>query len=364
MILLLLYLLLAVAVSFLCSILEAALLSVPRSHVAVLVERGRPAGRRLQQMKDDVDRPLAAILTLNTFAHTIGAAGTGAQAAILWGEAWVGAVSVVVTLLILIFSEIIPKTIGAVHAKRLAPFTAWAIHIMMIVLRPVVAICDWISKRIAGTNQKVDRMSRDEVRGIARIAREEGAIDHGELRIIRNLIALREVSVKEVMTPRTVVFALRADQTVRELTTGDPPRFARIPVIGPGGDFIGVVPRHDIFQAAADGRPEAIMADLARPLHAVPESARLQPVLEEFVRRREQLFLVVDEFGGVEGIVTLEDVIEALLGVEIVDETDSVEDMRELARQQLRARRARGARRSAADPAPPRSQGVDDPPAD
>lgn len=142
MVLLLLYLGLAIAVSFLCSLLEAALLSVPRSHVAVMVERGTASGRRLERMKDNVDRPLAAILTLNTFAHTLGAAGTGAQAAILWGEAWVGLVSVVVTLLILIGSEIIPKTLGAVHAKGLAPFTATTVHVLIIGLLPAVVICE------------------------------------------------------------------------------------------------------------------------------------------------------------------------------------------------------------------------------
>lgn len=339
MVLLLIYLGLAVGISFLCSLLEASLLSVPRSHVAVLVERGAASGRRLEQMKDDVDRPLAAILTLNTFAHTLGAAGTGAQAAILWGEAWVGAVSVVVTLLILIGSEIIPKTLGAVHAKGLAPFTATTVHFLIIGLLPVVWVCNWISKLITGRDQAVGLMSREEVASIARIAHEEGAIDHNESLVIRNLIALRQTPVKEVMTPRTVVFTLNAAQTVGEVTAR-PPRYARIPVVGRGlDDVIGMVVRHDLLEAAGDGRLETPVGDLARPLHIVPESARLPAVLEEFVRRREQLFLVVDEYGGVEGIVTLEDVIESLLGVEIVDESDVIDDMRQLAR--LRAKKRR-----------------------
>ncbi|MEX0653989.1 MAG: hemolysin family protein [Phycisphaeraceae bacterium] len=338
--LLLIYLLVAVGVSFLCSLLEASLLSVPRSHVAVLVEQGSRAGERLQKMKDDVDRPLAAILTLNTFAHTLGAAGVGAQAALLWGEAWVGVVSFVITLLILIFSEIIPKTIGAVHAKGLATFTAWTVHGMIVLLLPVVVVCDWISKLLAGRNQAAPLISREEVRSLARLAHEEGAIDRNEARVMRNLIALRETTVEQVMTPRTVVFTLQAGQTVSEAATGEATRFARVPVVGESLDDVkGLVHRRDLFNALRDGRAEATLGDLAQPVHVVPEVAKLPTVLEAFLQRREHLFLVVDEYGGTAGIITLEDVLETLLGVEIVDETDAVADMQKLARQLLDARR-------------------------
>ncbi|MFG0285946.1 MAG: CNNM domain-containing protein [Phycisphaerales bacterium JB039] len=340
MILLLVYLLLALIVSFLCSLLEAVLLSVPRSHVAVLVEQGSVAGRRLQRMKDDVDQPLAAILTLNTFAHTLGAAGVGAEAALLWGDAWVGAVSFVVTLLVLVFSEIIPKTLGAVHAKRLAPLAAAVIHVLIIILRPVVAACNWISQILSGRRQAIPGMSRDEVRSLAEMALADGAIDSTEAALLRNLIALRDVTVEDIMTPRTVVFTLRADQTVGEVTRGGAPQFARIPVVGASlDDPSGVVHRQELFQALCQGRTETPLAELARPLHPVPEAARLPVVLQEFVRRREHLFLAVDEYGGAVGIVTIEDVIETLLGLEIVDETDAVEDMQQLARQLLQKRR-------------------------
>ncbi len=340
MILLLTYLLLALAISFLCSLLEAVLLSVPRSYVAVLVEQQSTAGKRLQRMKDDVDQPLAAILTLNTFAHTLGAAGVGAEAALLWGDVWVGVVSFVVTLLILIFSEIIPKTLGAVHAKSLAPFAAWAIQGLIVGLRPVVAACNWISLLLSRGKQAVPRISRDEVRSLAQMALQEGAIDHAESTVLRNLIALREITIAQIMTPRTVVFTLRADQTVREVTQDGPPRFARIPVVGTSlDDPQGLVHRQELFKALSDGRTEATLGELARPLHAVPEVAKLSAILKAFVQRREQLFLVVDEYGGSVGIVTLEDVLETLLGVEIIDETDSVEDMQQLARQLLAKRR-------------------------
>lgn len=338
MALLLLYLMLALGFSFLCSMLESSLLSVPRSHVAVMVEQGSRAGRRLERMKDDVDRPLAAILTLNTFAHTLGAAGVGAQATVIWGEAWVGIVSFVVTLLILIFSEIIPKTLGAVHNKRLAPFTAWTVHWLMVGLMPVVAACNGISKFLSGREQSVPRIDRDEVRSLARLAHEEGAIDASEAQVMRNLIALREISVEQVMTPRTVVFTFRADQTVGEATEGEPPRFARIPVVEETLDKVkGLVHRHDLLKARTEGKGETILAEMARPVHTVPWAAKLPTVLETFIRRREHLFLVVDEYGGTAGIVTLEDVLETLLGVEIVDETDSVEDMRKLAKQLMTA---------------------------
>jgi len=343
MILFLIYLTMAVGVSFLCSLLEAALLSVPRSHVAVMVERGGRAGKRLEKMKDDVDRPLAAILTLNTFAHTLGAAGVGAQAAVLWGEAWVGLVGFVVTLMILIFSEIIPKTLGAVHAKGLAGFTTWTVHGMIVLLWPLVAACNGISKLLAGRHRAVPLISRDEVRSLSRLAHEEGAIDQNEARVMSNLIALRDVSVEQVMTPRRVVFVLREDQTVGEATEGEPPRFARIPVVGESLDDVkGLVHRHDLFKARNEGRADAKLSELVRPAHIVPKMAKLPAVLEKFLERREHLFLVVDEYGGAAGIVTLEDVLETLLGAEIVDETDSVADMQKLAKQLPRAARRAG----------------------
>ncbi len=340
MVLLLTYLFVALTISFLCSLLEAALLSVPRSHIAVLVEQGSRAGERLRRMKDDVDRPLAAILTLNTFAHTLGAAGVGAEATLLWGDASVGAVSIVVTLIILIFSEIIPKTLGAVHAKALAPFTAWAIGLLIVLLRPFVAVCDWVSKLLSRRAPSAPTISRDEVRSLASLAMEEGAIDHDEARVIRNLIALRETTVEQVMTPRTVMFTLRADQTVEDALSGELPRFARIPVVGASlDDTRGIVRRQQLFHALNEGRSETKLGDLVAPVHAVPEQAKLSAVLAEFLRRREHLFLVVDEYGGTAGIVTLEDIMETLLGVEIVDETDAVADMQQLAKQLLAHRR-------------------------
>ena len=339
MTLLLTYLLIALTVSFLCSLLEATLLSIPRSYIAVLVEQGNQVGERLRRMKEDVDRPLAAILTLNTFAHTLGATGVGAEAALLWGDAWVGLISFLLTLVILIVSEIIPKTIGAVHAKRLAPFASSAIEVVIVLFWPFVAACDWVSKTLSRRDQAVARVSRDEVSSIARLALEEGALDHLEARLIRNLTTLREITVREVMTPRTVVYTLRAEQTVQEVIRQGPPRFARIPVVKNSlDDAIGLIHRYQLYAAPDKAQAPTTVNELARPLHAVPGVINLLVVLKEFIQRKEQLFLVVDEYGGALGIVTLEDALESLLGSEIVDETDSVEDLQRLARRLKAAR--------------------------
>lgn len=337
MILLITYLAIALLVSFLCSLLEAVLLSVPRTHIAVLRDAGSTAADRLERMKEDIDQPLAAILTLNTFAHTLGAAGVGAQAAVIWGEAWVGLVSFVLTLLVLVFSEIIPKTIGAVHAKSLAPFSAITIDWLIKIFKPIVAGCNWISKLFA-SEQTVPRISREEVSNLAKLAHDEGVIDDLELQVVRNLVALREINVEQVMTPRAVVFTYSANETVADILAQGPSKFARVPIIQTSlDDQVGVIHRREIYAAHREGHDQTTLRELARPLHIVPETAPLSKILLEFLRRREHLFLVADEFGGSAGIITLEDTVETLIGAEIVDETDDEVDMRDLAKRMIKA---------------------------
>lgn len=330
--LLITYMAVALGISFLCSLLEATLLAVPASHVGALAERGHAGARRLQALKQDIDRPLAAILTLNTVAHTIGAAGVGAQAVTLWGDKWLGLVSAAMTIAILLLSEIIPKTLGAVHARHLVTFTAWSIAAMIVLLYPLVRICEWLSRLFSRTGD-TDGPSRDEVRSVAKMGEDTGALSDKESRIIGNLLSLREMRVEDIMTPRLVLFMLQADTTVGNLIADGPPlRFARIPVYGENqDDVLGIVLRYSIFEAHGKKQLDTRIRDLVKPIRAIPGSAAVSTALDQFIRRNEHILLVVDEWGGTEGVVTLEDTLETLLGEEIVDETDTSVDMRQLA---------------------------------
>ncbi|MCK4342330.1 MAG: HlyC/CorC family transporter [Phycisphaerae bacterium] len=341
--LLIFYLLLALGVSFLCSLTESGILSISRSQVAALRKQNRASGRILDGMKENIERPLAAILTLNTIAHTIGAAGVGAQVLDIWDQQAVAIGSAILTILILVFSEIIPKTLGVAYAGRLAAFTAYAVQGMIILTYPLVQVFQALSRIIGGGAEQ--RLTREEFALIAELGQTEGALHEKEYRIIKNLLRLKRVRVKDVMTPRTVVFMLPREMTVRAAVAEHGPlRFARMPIYDTGPDDpVGVVLRHVIDESYRNGELERSLAEIAQPLHAVPETASVGDVLSEFIRRREQLFLAVDEHGGTAGIITLEDAIETLLGVEIVDETDAVVDMRQLAgalfRGKLRGRR-------------------------
>lgn len=337
------YLLLALGVSFLCSMTESGLLSIPRSHIVALSKMGRRSGALLQAMKENIDRPLAGILTLNTVAHTVGAAGVGAQSLLVFGNEWVAASSAILTLLILVFSEIIPKTVGVVYAGPLAPFTAYTVSGMIVLTYPLVIAFQAVSRAIAGGHEP--RLTREEFALMAEIGQTEGALHEEEYNVIHNLLGLRRVRVHQVMTPRTVSFMLPESATVAAVMDEHGPlRFARIPVYGKDKDDpTGFVLRHTVYEAYRSGEGAKKLAEIKLPLHAVPETATVHSILNQFVARSEQMFLVVDEHGGTAGLVTLEDAIETLLGKEIVDETDSVTDMRKLAgalfRGKLRGRR-------------------------
>jgi CBS domain containing-hemolysin-like protein len=336
--LLVFYTALALGVSFLCSLLEASLLSIGRPRIALLIEEGRRSGTILERMKNTIDRPLAAILTLNTVAHTMGAAGVGAQVLVIFGNQWVAIGSVIITLLILVLSEIIPKTLGAVHAKRLADFTAFTVQGIIYITYPLVLVLEVISRIFGGA--KAGKLTREEVRIVADLGEHAGVLERAESRVIRNLLRLRDVKVQDVMTPRMVLFALPQSAAIADVVREhDPIPFSRIPVYDATPDRItGVVLKHEVLAAAGDDGASRV-GDLARPLHVVPELASVADALDQFLERREHLFHVVDEFGGTAGIITLEDAMETLLGVEIVDETDSVDDMRELARSRMERRR-------------------------
>ena len=334
MTLLILYGLLALVVSFICSMLEACLLSLPRSFVESLVAKGSPAGRMLRDMKNNIDRPLAAILTLNTISHTVGAAGVGAQAAKLFGSTAVGIAGAIMTVLILVLSEIIPKTLGAVHVKKLAAPAAYVLRWMIAILLPVIIPLEWLNRLISGTPHGV-HLNRAELLATLRLGHDSGALEQREFQITENLLRLRSIPVGQILTPRTVVFWLPAKLPVRDAREQNHPVwFARIPIYAESVEQpVGYVPRFAIHAAHSAGQDETRMEELARPLRALPEFANASEVLDSFIRDKLHLAVVVDEYGGVVGIVTLEDLLETLLGEEIIDETDTATDMQELARQ-------------------------------
>lgn len=342
MILLLLYVSLALGVSFACSIMEAVLLSVTPGYVGALEKRGDPAGEHLREMKEEIERPLAAILTLNTIAHTVGAAGAGAQAAVVFGSAAVGIFSAVLTFLILIFSEIIPKTLGASYWRKLAPPVARLLPALVWLVWPLVILSLWLD-RLLSPGKKGSGISRDEIAALAEEGRRSGVMKEAESRIIERLFLFGELRTHDVMTPRTVVFALPAEASLEDvLTEHDVLPFSRIPIYGDGpDDVLGYVLKDELLRRAASGEGALPLEELRRDFVVVPESLALPDLFERLVEEGELIALVVDEYGAVEGIVSMEDVIETILGREIVDEADSVEDMRELARKRWRRRAAR-----------------------
>lgn len=330
--LLITYLALALGVSFVCSLLEAIILSIQPAFIEVLVKEGRRSGLLLRTQRERIDRPIIAILTLNTVANTAGAAGVGAQVMVLFGDEWLAVGSGLLTLAILVFSEVIPKTLGATYCKTLAPAAAYVLAVMIVVLKPVVVALESISRLISHEDQPTGP-TREEMIAHAEMGQDSGVLRLGESRVIQNLMRMREIRVRDIMTPRQVVHGYPEQLTVDAVVKKDSPLpFSRIPVYGEDfDDVVGIVFRHQVLEALAAGQGGQPLAAIKVPIRAVPESATVADALNEFIRRQEHLMLVVDEYGGTEGIVTLEDAIETLLGVEIVDESDSVEDMRKLA---------------------------------
>jgi CBS domain containing-hemolysin-like protein len=329
---LLLFIGVALGVSFLCSILEAVLLSSSASHVEVLIQKGERAGYLMQAHKNDIERPISAILTLNTIAHTVGAAGAGAEAATIFGNQFIGVISAILTFLILVFSEIIPKTLGAVYWKQLTPFTAYTLKFLMIVLFPIV----WVFKKITvkmKPDQDQPTVSRSDLEAMAHLSAKEGTLQEQENRIFHNLLHLKDIQVSTIMTPRTVVTALPEDTTVGEVLEklGKMP-FSRIPIYINDLDHItGYVLRLQIYEYSVRNQLDVPLKRFSRKIHAVPETNQVAKVLEELIERKEHILLLVEEHGGTAGIITQEDVMESLLGIEITDETDLVADLRQLA---------------------------------
>jgi len=332
------YIILALGVSFLCSIWEAAMLSTPVSHIELLVEERRQAGVIMQGLRQNVEHPISAILTLNTIAHTVGAAGAGAEATAIFGSQFQGIIFAVLTLLILVFSEIIPKTLGAVYAKPLTPFTAHSLRILLFIFKPAVFAFEFFTRAMR-PSEEPPTVTRSELQVMARISAEEGGIQERENRVVANLLQLADVQVEAIMTPRTVVLMFQEEQTVAEIMQGYTfLPFSRIPLYGESADDVkGYALRHEIYRRAAADEHGVRMREIARTLEVVPETNSVAQVLDEFIAKQDHIFLVIDEYGGTAGLITLEDTVETLLGIEILDESDRVADLQELARRRYRS---------------------------
>ena len=333
--LLVLYVVAALLFSFLCSVAEAALLSITPSYIAGLKLTNPKQAEVLRRLKEEkLDQSLAAILTVNTIAHTAGAIGAGSKATAVFGSAWFGVFSAVMTMLILFFSEILPKTLGAVYWRQLAGLTAAYVNFLIKVMYPLILVSEKFTKLISG-GKNYNPFSRDEFVAMAGIGQEQGHINERESKIIRNLFLFKSVQASAIMTPRIVVSALQKNLTVGEaLATPDLMAFSRLPIHDSGLDSIaGFVLREDLLVAQIQGRGDVKLFEFRRDIMAVISSTPLSRLLETLLEHRQHIAVVVGEYGDTKGVVTLEDVVETLLGIEILDEGDKVEDMQQLARQ-------------------------------
>ncbi len=342
MLILFVYLFLALFVSFLCSIMEAVLLSTPQSFLIVKHENGNLWAKTFIDLKNNIDKPLSAILSLNTVAHTVGAAGVGAQAVMIFGEASFGIVSAILTILILVITEIIPKTIGARYWRNLTKITSFVIKGMIIISYPLVVISSVITKMIS-KNQQEQTTSREEIAALASIGTDEGVFTEKEHKIIQNLLRLKNIKVTEIMTPRVVVVNADENLSLEEfLKNKDYLKFSRIPIYSENDENItGYVFRQTVFEKLAEDQYELKLKDIKRDIAIFPNSIVLFTLWEKLLEKKEHIALIVDEYGGLDGIVTMEDIIETLLGLEILDEKDTITDMRQYARERWKTRQAK-----------------------
>ncbi|MBN2743212.1 MAG: HlyC/CorC family transporter [Marinilabiliaceae bacterium] len=337
--LLIFYLLLSLIVSFMCSIMEASLLSTPMAFLKVKEEKGSKGARLMIRQKSNIDRPLSAILSLNTVAHTVGAAGVGAEVTKIFGEAYFGIASAILTVLILVLTEIVPKTIGARYWRSLVAFSSMTIQVMIVITYPLVVMSSFIT-RFLSSGGHGHTTSREEISALANIGAEEGVFGEKENRIIQNLIRLKTVRVSDVMTPRVVMTVADETMPLEEfLQNKEYLRFSRIPVFSEVDEHItGYIFRQKVFEKLAEDVTHLQLKDLRRDIVIIPNSKKLFSVWELLLEKKEHIALIVDEYGGVDGIVTMEDIIETLLGFEIIDEKDTITDMQQYARERWKTR--------------------------
>ncbi len=320
--------------SCICSLLEAALYSLPASQIEILARDNRASGKILKKLHKDIQRPISAILTLNTLANTGGAAIAGAAFVGVFPQTPETYFTIAISFSVLIFSEIVPKTAGVVYARPLARFIAYPIQWLVWIFAPFIWLNRFITRLITRGGQVDQSIAAEEIEIIARMSRQAGSISRAQERVISNILNLDALRARNIMTPRTVVFSLDRNLSLSEARqqAGAWPH-TRVPLYaGEKENIVSLALRRDVFLAMADGGAQTRLADVERSVHTVPESARASQLLQEFIKRREHLFLVVDEYGVFSGIITLEDVIEEIVGQEIVGEFDLAVDMRERAR--------------------------------
>ncbi|MBW1850202.1 MAG: HlyC/CorC family transporter, partial [Deltaproteobacteria bacterium] len=324
---------LAILISAGCSLFEAVLYSVPTRHIEAMAQAGKSSGKIFKKMKRDVERPITAILSLNTIAHTAGAAVAGSAAAMVFGQQWLGYFAVFFTVAILVFSEIIPKTAGVVYGRTLVSVVAHPLKGLVWIMAPAIWLSSHLTRLIA-QDKTEDSVTAEELRVMARLSLQTGGIMPYQEKIIESILTLQNKRVKDVMTPRTVAFSLSEHLSLKE-TKKKVARWehSRFPVYDEDmEDVVGIVLTKELFMALSQGKEDMHLTDLMRPVHFVVDTAPLNRVLMEFLESRQHLFVVLDEYGGLSGLVSLEDILEEILGREIVDESDMVADKRTLAR--------------------------------
>lgn len=338
MTLLILYLAIAIGVSFLCSILEAVLLSITPSYVETISRESPRRAEVLVKIKSELDHSIAGILILNTFAHTMGAAGVGAQATHVFGARWETLIAVLLTLAILYLSEIIPKTIGATFWRQLAIPSAHIIVWLVRIAYPLIWLSTLITKLFKKNSD--DEVTKDEIIALASLGHKMGSIESQENKYLANVLHLREINTAQILTPRSVIHSLSQDLTVSQaLELEETQQFTRIPVYGAYKDnIIGMVTNRELMMEDRAGKSNMEISHFIKPINKVSENLPVHQLLDLFIRKREHLFLVEDEYGQVSGIVSLEDAIETMLGREIVDETDTIVDLQVFAKGKYRER--------------------------
>jgi CBS domain containing-hemolysin-like protein len=323
----------ALFVSAGCSLFEAVLYSTPMRRVETMVQEKRTSGIIFKKLRENVDRPITAILSLNTIANTAGAAVAGSAATAAFGHQWLGYFSALFTLMILIFSEVIPKTAGVVYARPLVSFVAYPLKILVSLMTPIIWLCSHITGLIA-RGKADESVSPNELRIMAQISLRTGGIEHYQKRVIENILSLADKAVKDVMTPRTVIFSLSEHLSIEKAARASTKwEHSRFPVYDKDTeDVVGIVLTKELFTAFSQGKKDRPLSSLMSPVNFVVESAKLNNVFAEFMATRQKLFVVIDEYGGLSGLISLEDILEEILGREIIDESDEVIDKRELAR--------------------------------